>query len=431
MKHLIAVLLVAVVTAGSAIGATGPAAAPHRTGTPLAPGRIPDGLVAALWRVLEGERLARYDLPRPGPRDVAVTPAQGFHIAFSRPGLRLAPIGTAASAVSINPWAQQARLTSGDAAGGDTAGLSVAVSGDTAVIGAPGKNGSTGAAYVYVCSGTRWSQQARLTASDGVAGDQFGFSVALSGDTAVVGAPFKNAQTGAAYVFVRRGTGWHQQARLIAGADAGGDWFGASVALSGSTAVVGAPQKNSNAGTAYVFVRSRSGWRQQAVLAAGDAAAGDDFGFSVALSGDSALVGAPQKRSSSRAAYVFVRHGTGWHQQVRLAAGDAAANDELGTAVALRGSTALVGAPGKDSGSGAAYVFVQSGAGWLQQARLSASDSAAGDRFGFSLALSGSAAVVGAPQKDGGTGAAYVFVRRGTGWLPQVKLRASDGAGGD
>src|SRR5207237_826082 len=146
------------------------------------------------------------------------------------------------------------------------------------------KNGSSGAAYVFVHSGTHWYQQARLTASDGVAGDQFGFSVALSGDAAMVGAPFKNTQTGAAYMFVRRSTHWYQQARLTASGAAANDELGTSVALGGNTAVVGAPGKNIASGAAYVFVRRGTGWHQQARLTAGDAAEEDNVGLSVAVS---------------------------------------------------------------------------------------------------------------------------------------------------
>jgi hypothetical protein len=337
--------------------------------------------------------------------------------------------GPVAHAVLINPWAQQNRLSAADAAGGDNAGLSVALSGTTAVVGVPGKNGSTGAAYVFVHSGTRWYQQARLTAGDGAAGDQFGSSVALSGDAAMVGAPFKNAQTGAAYVFVRRGTGWYQQARLTAGGAAGGDWFGSSVALNGSTALVGAPQTNSGSGAAYVFVHSGTDWRQQARLTAGDAAAIDDFGSSVALNGSTALIGAPQTNSSSGAAYVFMPRGTGWHQQARLTAGDAAANDELGTSVALSGNTAVVGAPGKNTAGGAAYVFVRHGTGWHQQAQLAAGDAAEEDNVGLSVAVSADTAVAGAPGKNGSRGAAYVFVRSGTTWRQQNRLTAGGAAG--
>ena len=452
-------LLVTVLSAGSGVGAAGLVAAAHPAGTPRAPSALPAGLVAALhcalralpdahsaaysaaWGVPRGERPAHYRLPQQGPRDRAVNPVQGSGppparaarkgIAFTPPGLPLPPTGTTAHAVLINPWAQQNRLSAADATGGDNAGLSVVLSGTTAVVGVPGKNGSTGAAYVFVHSGTHWSQQARLTASDGVAGDQFGFSVALSGDAAMVGAPFKNTQTGAAYVFVRRGTGWHQQDRLTASGAAGGDWFGSSVALSGSTALIGAPQRNSSSGAAYMFVRRGTAWHQQTRLTAGDAAAMTDFGSSVALNGSTALVGAPQRNSSSGAAYVFVPRGTGWHQQARLTAGDAAANDELGTSLALSGNTAVVGAPGKNIASGAAYVFVRRGTAWHQQARLTAGDAAEEDNVGLSVAVSADTAVAGAPGQNGSSGAGYVFVRSGTTWYQQTRLTAGHTAAGD
>ena len=448
-------LLVTVLSAGSGVGAAGLVAAAHPAGTPRAPSALPAGLVAALhcalralpdahsaaWGVPRGERPAHYRLPQQGPRDRAVNPVQGSGppparaarkgIAFTPPGLPLPPTGTTAHAVLINPWAQQNRLSAADATGGDNAGLSVVLSGTTAVVGVPGKNGSTGAAYVFVHSGTHWSQQARLTASDGVAGDQFGFSVALSGDAAMVGAPFKNTQTGAAYVFVRRGTGWHQQNRLTASGAAGGDWFGFSVALSGSTALVGAPQTNSSRGAAYVFVRRGTAWHQQARLTAGDAAEEDNVGLSVAVSADTAVAGAPGQNGSSGAGYVFVRSGTAWYQQTRLTAGHTAAGDDLGTSVALSGNTALVGAPGKSSSTGAVYVLVHGGTRWSQQARPTrptAADATAGDRFGFSMAVGGAGALVGAPGKGSASGAAYVFVPSGAGWHQQARLSANDAA---
>src|SRR5439155_367696 len=154
-----------------------------------------------------------------------------------------------------------------------------------AVMGAPFKNSSRGAAYVFVRSGTTWSQQAKLGASDRAAGDAFGNSVALFGSTAVVGAPTKHSASGAAYVFVPSGTTWSQQAKLTAYNGAPGDEFGYSVAISGSTAVVGATGKNSATGAAYVFVASGSTWSQQAKLTASNGASGDEFGVSVAISG--------------------------------------------------------------------------------------------------------------------------------------------------
>ncbi|XYH97831.1 hypothetical protein ACMHYB_60445 [Sorangium sp. So ce1128] len=371
--------------------------------------------------------------------------------------------------VEIDPliWAQQAKLTASDGAAEDLFGSSVAVSGDgsTAVVGAPGDNvGSNpgqGSAYVFVRSGTTWTEQAKLTASDGAASDLFGSSVAVSGDgsTAVVGASLDdvggNPNQGSAYVFVRSGTTWTEQAKLTASDGAAEDLFGSSVAVSGdgSTAVVGARLDdvggNENQGSAYVFVRSGTTWTEQAKLTASDGAAGDRLGVSVAVSGDgsTAVVGAflddvggnPLQGS----AYVFVRSGTTWTGQAKLTASDGAAFDQLGVSVAVSGdgSTAVVGAPGDDvagnENQGSAYVFVRSGTTWTEQAKLTASDGAAFDNSGRSVAVSGdgSTAVVGAPGDEvagnPNQGSAYVFVRSGTTWTEQAKLTASDGAAGD
>ena len=159
---------------------------------------------------------------------------------------------------------------------------------------------------MFVRSGTAWSQQAELTAADGAANDYFGTSVAISGSTVVVGAPSKNSSTGAAYVFVRSGTAWSQQAELTAADGASGDSFGTSVAISGTTAMVGAPSKDSSTGAAYVFARSGTAWPQQAKLTAADATAGDQFGYWVGISGPTAVVGAPNRNSGTGAAYAFV-----------------------------------------------------------------------------------------------------------------------------
>lgn len=167
-------------------------------------------------------------------------------------------------------------------------------------------------------SGTSWSEQAKLTASDAAAGDWFGYSVAVSGDTAVVGANGDDdggSASDSAYVFVRSGMSWNEQTKLTASDPAIGDNFGTSVALSGHTAVVGAPFDDdgiTNSGSAYVFVRSGTSWSEQAKLIAGDADAGDNFGRSVAVSDDTAVVGAYQDDdggSNSGSAYVFLHGG--------------------------------------------------------------------------------------------------------------------------
>ncbi len=242
-------------------------------------------------------------------------------------------------------------------------GISVALSGDTALVGAywdnVGAYGNAGSAYVFTRSGTFWRQQAKLIAQDAATGDLFGSSVALSGDRALVGAVLDDtmagADAGSAYVFVRSGILWKQQAKLGAGDAAVDDHFGVSVALSGDTALVGAywddTTAGADAGSAYAFTYNGSLWTQQAKLSAGDAAAGDSFGVSVALSGDTALVGAclddTTTGNNTGSTYIFTRGGTLWKQQTKLSVGDA--GDCFGNAVALSGNRVLVGAYGDGS----------------------------------------------------------------------------------
>ncbi|MFC2041905.1 FG-GAP repeat protein, partial [Chloroflexota bacterium] len=313
------------------------------------------------------------------------------------------------------------KLTAGDGSVEDWFGLSLAISGDTAVVGAyrDDDNGSdSGSAYVFVRSGTSWTQQAKLTASDGAGDDWFGSSVAISGDTAVVGAFYDDdngADSGSAYVFVRSGTNWTQQAKLTASDGAAEDLFGSSVAISGDTAVVGADGNDDNgdddngadSGSAYVFVRSGSTWTQQAKLTASDGSEEDSFGRSVAISGDTAVVGAyrdDDNGSDSGSAYVFVRIiGSTWTQQAKLTASDGAADDRFGLSVGISGDTTVVGAYGDDdngSESGSAYVFVRSGGTWTPHAKLTASDGAASDWFGLYVAINEDTAVVGAYRDD-------------------------------
>lgn len=325
----------------------------------------------------------------------------------------------------------------------DDFGRSVALSGFTALVGVIGTNHDQGSAYIYQRRPNSWAQQGVLTASDREFSDFFGYSVALSGNTALVGAVGKNGNEGCAYVFVRSGTVWTQQAKLKAADGEDGDYFGRSVALSGNTALVGAiwddVGSNTWQGSAYVFVRSGTTWTQQAQLIAADGTTGDYFGYSVALSGDTALVGAVWDGDSGYghrgSAYVFTRSGTSWTQQVKLTAADGAGNDLFGGSVALAGDTALVGAYGDDYEQGSAYVFARSGASWTQEAKLTAVDGEAGDWFGGAVALAGDTALVAAclDNVDANTrqGSAYVFTRSGTTWIQQEKLVASDGASND
>lgn len=344
----------------------------------------------------------------------------------------------------IGPWGGETRLTSPNTSGaGDKFGSSVALSGDTALVGVPNDADAVGpyakSAYVYVQSGGVWTRQAKLSASD-AAREQHGvISVAVSGDLAIIGTPYDTHmgghEAGSAYVFVRCGAVWTQQAKLTASDAEPGATFGMSVALSGDTAIAGAPYEGMQpgprgAGSAYVFVRSGGVWTQQAKLTASDAAGGDAFGVSVAYSGDTAIVGARGDNHAGLAfagsAYVFVRSGGVWIQQAKMTASDAAANDYFGISVALSGNTALVGSYADNDYTASAYVFVRSGGVWIQQAKLTASDATARDFFGYSVAVSGDTAVVGAHSDNQGAGSAYIFLRSGNVWTEQAKLSPAD-----
>ena len=328
-------------------------------------------------------------------------------------------------------------------------GGSVALSGDYALVGAESDQNDdgehSGAAYVFVRDGTSWSLQAKLVASDGARSDKIGTSVALSGEYALVGAERDDTDggswSGSAYVFVRDGTSWSQQSKLLASDGAEYDYFGNSVAISGDYALVGAEGDDTDggddSGSAYVFVRNGTSWSQQSKLVASDGAEYDYFGTSVALLGDYALVGVPVKahpqygyHRGPGSAYVFVRNGVSWSQQAKLVASDSAYTygTSFGASVALSGNYALVGAARGDGNvwdSGSAYVFVRDGTSWSQQAKLVATDGAEDDGFGYSVALSGDYALVGAYHYGSAYSSAYVFVRKGTSWSQQAKLEPS------
>ena len=307
--------------------------------------------------------------------------------------------------------------------------------------------GRPGSVSVLVRNGTNWSQQATLTAVNGAAGDVFGCSLSLStgGNTALVGAygtdTAGGTDAGSAYVFVRSGTIWTQQAKVTAADGATNDYFGIAVSLSGdgNMMLVGSygvdTVAGTDAGSAYVFVRSGTNWSQQAKLTSGDGAASDLFGSAVSLNGDgsTALVGARYDDTTAGqnagSAYVFVRSGTSWSQQAKLTAGGASSNDEFGCAASLSldGNLALVGALGRITGI--AFAFARNGSNWSQQAELTATDRASGDKFGTSVELSGNGnmALIGAPYRNVlgyglPIGTAYIFMRAGSSWPQQAQL---------
>ncbi len=408
-------------------------------------------------------------------------------------------------------WSQEAYLKGFNTRETDKFGISVAISGNTIVIGAEnessnakGVNGiatdylsfSSGAVYIFIRSGNTWTQQAYLKSSNSKTGDNFGHSVSISGDTVVVGADNESSnaigvngnqtniaapQSGAAYVFTRTGTTWSQQAYLKASNTDSSDHFGQSVSVSGNSIVVGALFEASNAtgvnadqgnnsipqaGAAYVFSRTGNTWSQQAYLKASNSQEDDGFGWSVAISNNTIVVGAHFEDSGATgvngnindnsaigagAAYVFSRSGSTWSQQAYLKPSNTDSTDNFGTSVAISEDTIIIGAAQEDSGatsvngdqgdtkanSGAVYMFIRNGSTWNQQAYLKASNSGSFDYFGHSVSISGNTIVVGTYLEDSSSigvngagdnnlspdsGAAYAFYLTPTASFSDVPL---------
>lgn len=394
----------------------------------------------------------------------------------------------------------------------DELGFAVAVDGDTLVAGAPAEGSGltgidpdpaddsapfSGAVYVKRRQPSGWIQEAYIKPFNTDGWDGFGTSIAIDGDYMVVGAPREDSsgsqnpndnvvpQSGAAYVFVRNGSTWTQQAYLKASNPGQNYLFGWSVAISGHRIVVGSPGEQSdatgvngnqsddglnNAGAAYAFVRNGTNWTQQAYLKASNTDVGDTFGVSVAIDGNQIIVGAYGEDSSSRtidsgaadnssddvgAAYVFERAQMAWTQTAYLKCSNADWGDQFGIAVDIHGTTAVVGANLEDSGSnrvdgdqgttgtdvGAAYVFDKTPAGWVQSSYLKASNAESLDEFGTDVAIHEDRIVVGTFKESSGTddvnshlddnlqtwaGAAYTFVRCAGLWHAEYYLKASN-----
>jgi hypothetical protein len=348
-------------------------------------------------------------------------------------------------------WNQQGRDLTGR--GGTPIanfGVSVALSadGNTALIGGVDNNGDVGAAWVFTRSDSRWTQQGKKLTGSGEAGaGDFAYSVALSadGDTALIGGPSDHNNVGAAWVFTRSGSTWAQQGKKLTGkGESGGGQFGSSVAVSGDgdTALVGGPYGKADVGAAWLFRRSGSTWHPEGKRLAGSGGT-NSFGFSVALSsdGNTALIGGLSRSKMVRAAWVFTRSDSTWHQQRRkLADNGEVGTAEFGASVALSadGNTGLFGGPYDNGnptsgGVGAAWVFTRSGSTWSQQGgKLTGRGetlSLEANQFGYSVALSadGNTALIGDPG-DNTLGAAWVFTRSSSGWTVQGKKLFGSGS---
>jgi hypothetical protein len=337
-------------------------------------------------------------------------------------------------------WAnmtQVAKLTSSD--NGQGFGTSVAISGNTIVVGAANTSNfarpaaSPGAVYVFVKPTAGWTdmtETAKLTASDGKPGDALGNSVSISGNTVAAGAFFAqdssgNTFAGKAYVFVKPAAGWsstrHQTAELTASDSQILNYLGASIATNGSTVVAGAYGHNNFEGAGYVFVEPSGGWSnmtETAQLSESKGKGSDDFGFSTAMSGNTVVIGAVNAAGAKGAAYVYVKPSSGWSsmtETAQLRAGNATADDGFGQSAAISGNTVVIGAPNatvnSNTAQGAAYAFRMPASGWKNTTggiELTSSDGAANDAFGLSVSISGSTVTAGAIR--GVTpGSAYVF----------------------
>jgi len=340
-------------------------------------------------------------------------------------------------------WIEPKKLLPSDGAAGDMFG-SVSIFGDYAIAGAAwdDDNGAdSGSAYIFHKTGINtWDSGIKLTASDGEAGDWFGVSVAISGDYAIAGA------VEAAYIYHRTSTNlWDTGIKLTANDGVTGNNFGVSVAISGDYAIIGADQDSTNgteSGSAYIYHKTgTNAWEFITKILSDDGAAEDEFGKLVAIDGDYIVISAPyddDNYTNSGSVYIYHKTVTNtWEFSTKITASDSTADDSFGFSVAISGNDMIVGAPGDymGTGSGAAYIFHKTDTTWDSGTKITASDGASGDLFGFwTIGISGDNAIVGAHHKDdngSNSGAAYMFHRTGTTWNSGTKITASDGAEGD
>ena len=331
-------------------------------------------------------------------------------------------------------WTEGQEFMADDGAPSDQAtfGTAIMIDGDTAVIGALGAtvdgHANQGAAYVFKETGGVWSQVAKLVAEDGDTNNYFGQAAAIAGDNIVVGAYGAsvdgNALQGAAYVYTNVGGTWTFVKKLVADDAVGGEFLGRSVAMSGTRALVGAPYASVDGtaarGAVYVFDGSTPDWTQTGKVVADAGGPGDAFGFSLAATPTHMIAGANGSNGARGGAFVFVDDGSAWTQQARLVADDGAVGDDMGYAVAIYDDTVIVGADraaiGPNTQQGAAYVFKDDGSGtWTQTGKLVSSDSQTDMFYGAFVALSEQSALVGVPYAtvDGHAvqGAAYFYER--------------------
>ena len=344
---------------------------------------------------------------------------------------------------------QEQKLTAVSPRQADWFGYSVAADGDYALVGTIKDDDTardSGSVLVFQRAENDWTVQAKLIDEDGEDRDWFGFSVSISGDYAAVGAPARNevaTKSGCAYVFARTGETWTKCSKLTPPDGAADAWFGYSVSISGDSAMVGAvgdDEQGTKAGAVYIFQPGDPNWPMQQKITAEDAEADDKFGFSVCINGDDAIVGAikdDDNGDDAGAVYILHFDGENWLQQQKLLASDGQAGNWFGYSVSINDDYAAAGAiydNENGTNSGSAYVFKRYGQSWVEEAKLTAPDAAAEDKFGYSVSVTGDSVIVGARLDDdngNASGSAYLFSRKGLDWSFGQKLTASDGAPGD
>ncbi|MCC7389438.1 MAG: FG-GAP repeat protein [Phycisphaerales bacterium] len=345
---------------------------------------------------------------------------------------RLCVVACAAAVILVTSsssaqWFNEGELAPGPH-GSDNYGNAVSVCGDTAVVGASGDDDqgtNAGAAYIFFYGPNGWQSEAKVYASEPSAGSLFGRSVAAERDCVVVGHLGANGSAGAVYVFEKVGDTWGEPAKLVAADGMGQDYFGSSVAVCGDTIVVGAPGANdpmTDSGAVYIFKRTNGSWEQAAKLTLAGGEEFDNFGNAVAISGTEMIAGAPGRGTEAEGeAYIYSNAGGGWHRTAILADGNATPWSYFGLSVDIDAGWAVVGAPlDNDSGidSGSAHVYRKGGSGWVEDAVLFDDEGTSGDRFG-QVAIWQGTIVAGAPFHDGAgsnAGAVFVFSRDASDW---------------
>jgi uncharacterized repeat protein (TIGR01451 family) len=331
------------------------------------------------------------------------------------------------------------KIFASDSTAGDIYGSAVAIDGNLLIIGAFGDddNGTnSGSAYIYEFNGTSWIETAKLLPSDGEPNDEFGKEVSINGNRVIIASPGDDDNAngaGSAYIYEFNGIVW-SETKLLASDGVTGDNFGKSVSITGDRAIIGADGADpSNEGAAYIFEFNGTNWVETAILTASDGASNDRFGLSVSIFGDKAIIGTiddDDNGLNSGSCYIFEFNGLNWLQTSKLLASDGVPSHYFGYSVTINDTKAVVGAKWDNDHAGAAYVYEYNGTNWIQSAKLLANDASNTEYFGESVSIFGDTVIVGsymAHLNGYQTGAAYVYKLNGGLWEQIAKLIASDG----